>query len=185
MSRTLGFAVLGLLAKQPRTGYQISRAMERPVGYFWSAQHSQIYSELADLESEGLVAATVIAGPGPRPTKRYEITAEGTSELVEWLRGPVPPASQKNELVLRVWSMWLMSPDDARALVQRVRSDQQAALDAYAGGDADSTGSAGEPAEVTSPAFGEYATLQFGVLRGRATIDWCDWLLSRLPTEET
>ncbi len=71
---TLGYAILGLLAAQPRTGYDLARLMRTPIGYMWTAHHSQIYPELARLESEGLVAATVIDGPGPRDTKRYEIT---------------------------------------------------------------------------------------------------------------
>ena len=71
---TLGYAILGLLAAQPRTGYDLARLMRTPIGYKWTAHHSQIYPELARLEGEGLVAATVINGPGPRDTKRYEIT---------------------------------------------------------------------------------------------------------------
>ena len=71
---TLGYAILGLLAKEPRTGYQIARAMNRPIGYIWTARHSQIYPELASLEADGLVRHAVVDGRGPRETKRYEIT---------------------------------------------------------------------------------------------------------------
>ena len=58
----LGCALLGLLARSPSTGYDLARRMERPVGYFWSARHSQIYPELAKLERAGLVSHEVVDG---------------------------------------------------------------------------------------------------------------------------
>lgn len=44
---TLGYAILGLLAAQPQTGYDLARLMRTPIGYMWTARHSQIYPELA------------------------------------------------------------------------------------------------------------------------------------------
>ena len=60
---TLGFALLGLLARQPRTGYELSQALRRPIGYFWTAGHSQVYPELARLDAAGYISHTVIDGP--------------------------------------------------------------------------------------------------------------------------
>ena len=65
----LGCALLGLLARSPPTGYDLAKRMERPVGYFWTANHSQIYPELSRLEEAGLVDHTVIEGAGPRPPR--------------------------------------------------------------------------------------------------------------------
>ncbi len=180
VTKTLGFAVLGLLAKQPRTGYEISRAMQRPLGYFWSAGHSQIYPELADLEADRLVRSTVIPGPGPRDTKRYAITARGSSSLTTWLKSPLPPESHKDELMLRIWSLWLLSPDDARTLVNEVRAEHLAALDAYAFEEQQFMHGEERITDPTAHAFGEYATLRYGLLRRRASVEWCDWLLTRL-----
>ena len=53
---TLGYALLGLLARRALSGYDLAREMKRPVGYFWQARHSQIYPQLARLEALGLVA---------------------------------------------------------------------------------------------------------------------------------
>ena len=36
---TLGYAILGLLAAKPRTGYDLARLMRAPIGYMWTAQH--------------------------------------------------------------------------------------------------------------------------------------------------
>jgi DNA-binding PadR family transcriptional regulator len=177
---TLGYAILGLLAKRPATGYQISRAMQRPVGYFWTARHSQIYPELAELESEGLVRSRVIEGPGPRDTKRYAITAAGRNALRAWLDSSLPDAVPKDELMLRVWSLWLLSPDRARELITAVRDREQARIEILL---IEEENFLAQPEAVADPrdhAFGEYATLRWGLARRRAFLEWCDWLLDRL-----
>lgn len=77
MTPTLGFALLGLLVRGPRTGYELSRTLTRPVSLFWHARHSQVYPELARLRGDGLISYQVIEGPGPHDTKRYQVTAAG------------------------------------------------------------------------------------------------------------
>ena len=180
MSSPLSFAILILLAKEPMTGYQISRSMQRPLGYFWTARHSQIYPELAELEADGLARSTVIAGPGPRDTKRYAITREGKKVLTAWLDGPPPQQDPRDELMLRVWSLWLLSPERAAVLIRSVREQQVAALDISAFEEEEFHRNEHSLHDPTQPAFGEYATLRFGVARRRATVEWCDWLLAQL-----
>ena len=179
---TLGYAILGLLAKRPSTGYQISRAMQRPVGYFWTARHSQIYPELADLEGEGLVRSRVIDGPGPRDTKRYAITAAGRNGLRAWLDSPLPDQPPKDELLLRVWSLWLLSPDRARAFLVAVRDREQDQIEILLIEEREFQSTPEAVSDPAAPEFGEYATLRWGLARRRAFLDWCDWLIDRLAS---
>ncbi len=51
----MGYAILGLLAREALSGYDLSSRMRAPVGYFWEARHSQIYPELARLAADGKV----------------------------------------------------------------------------------------------------------------------------------
>src|SRR5215218_6334261 len=64
-SRTgvLGYAILGLLAVEPLTGYQLAQRMRAPIGYMWTAGHSQIYPELAKLLGDGQGACHRHSGP--------------------------------------------------------------------------------------------------------------------------
>ena len=89
-SRTgvLAYAILGLLAAEPLTGYQLAQRMRAPIGYMWTAAHSQIYPELAKLLADGQVRAAVIPGRGPRDTKRYTITTAGRRALRDWVDSP-------------------------------------------------------------------------------------------------
>lgn len=53
--RTLKYAILGLLNKEPMTGYDIGKEFSKDLGEFWTAKHSQIYPELKKLLNEGLI----------------------------------------------------------------------------------------------------------------------------------
>jgi DNA-binding PadR family transcriptional regulator len=55
---TLGYAILGLLAREALSDYDLSSRMRARVGLFWQARHSQIYPELARLEEGGSLPTT-------------------------------------------------------------------------------------------------------------------------------
>jgi DNA-binding PadR family transcriptional regulator len=117
----LGYAILGLLAVEPLTGYQVAQRMRAPIGYMWTATHSQIYPELAKMQAGGLVRAAVIPGRGPRDTKQYTITAAGRAALQTWVDSPLTELA-RSELMLRVRSLWLVSPERTRAFIVEQRT---------------------------------------------------------------
>lgn len=175
MTSTLGYAILGLLAREPRTGYEVSRALDHPVGYFWTARHSQIYPELARLETSGMVRHRVVAGPGPRANKRYSLTAKGRRELRSWVTTPPAPEPSRSELLLRAYSIWLVDPGAAATMIRGEREKHAAQLAGYL----KMTKSVDEPS-VDSPRFGNYATLRAGIGYERHVLRWLDWLHDRL-----
>ena len=42
---SLRYAVLGLLARRPSTGYELTQTFDRSLRTSWHARHSQIYPE--------------------------------------------------------------------------------------------------------------------------------------------
>lgn len=179
MTSTLEAALLGVLARGENTGYSLARRMRRPVGYFWTAHHSQIYTALAALKQRELVRHTVIDGAGPRPTKRYAITSAGLEALRAFIADDPEPAPVRDLETLRLWSMWTLDPSGARALVEQARERHASRLAAYeeelAHVDAD-------PASRNprDPQFASRLTLAGGVLSRRAAVEWCDWMLAEL-----
>ena len=77
-------AVLGMVALGARSGYEIRRAVERSVRFFWALGPPQIYAELKRLEAAGLIAGTDDAR-GDRPRRTYAITPEGEAALRDWV----------------------------------------------------------------------------------------------------
>lgn len=113
---SLRHAVLGLLERRPSTGYELTRTFDRSLRASWQARHSQIYPELAKLESAGLVE---VVGRGARRSKTYAITAAGRAELRRWLVEAEPDRSQRSESGLRLFLTPLLDPTDRRVAYER------------------------------------------------------------------
>ena len=113
---SLGYALLGLLARESLSGYDLARRMRDRIGYFWHARHSQIYPELARLERAGLVRHEVVQQRDRPHKKVYAATAAGEATLRDWVTSPLEPPGVRDELVLRAYSLWLADPDAAAAL---------------------------------------------------------------------
>ena len=104
MTSKLGYAILALLARQPGTGYELSARARRPLGYFWSARHSQVYPELQKLLDAGLVSFSPAPGPGPLDKKVYSLTrarARQERAAPEGLRGLARGPGGRREPVRR------------------------------------------------------------------------------------
>lgn len=175
---TLGCAILGLLARTELTGYDIARRMDRPVGYVWTAGHSQIYPELARLESRGLVRHVVVVGAGPRPTKRYAVTGAGRAALESWVVAPAGAPTVREPELLRVWSLWTVSAESGRSVVEAMAQRHRLAL-ADLRPQHEECRSDPRSEDVTDPQFASLLTLEAGIRSHEATLQWCDWVLDR------
>lgn len=84
---TTSFAILGLLAVQPWSTYELTRQMDRSLGRIWPRAQSKLYEEPKKLVEHGLAEATT-ERVGKRPRTVYSITPAGRRALAEWLRSP-------------------------------------------------------------------------------------------------
>ena len=96
------WAVLGLIALEPRSGYDIKRIVDRTIRHFWAASYGQIYPELARLETAGWVAGSD-APRGGRTRRLFTITAEGEHALRGWLTGRDTRIEMRDESLLRLF----------------------------------------------------------------------------------
>src|SRR5919108_530321 len=88
----LRYALLGLLAGSPGTGYALRKRFAIELADAWYAETSQIYPELARLVEDGLISEI---SRGPRGAKTYAITDAGLEKLVKWLRETEPAANAR------------------------------------------------------------------------------------------
>ncbi len=85
---SLKHGLLGLLNYGPMTGYELHKAFEASLGFFWQATQSQVYRELNAMEQGGFLSSERVIQE-ERPNKRvYSITDAGRSELMQWLSSP-------------------------------------------------------------------------------------------------
>ena len=178
---TLGYALLGVLARGPSSGYEVAQLMRQPVGFFWQARHSQIYPELAALEARGLVTFEVVA-QSDRPAKKvYSLTPAGSAALRKWITSPLEVPAVRDELVLRAYCVWQADPAAARALFEEHATKHEAQLADYERFRALMEGStAGMMPAVDTPEFATYAALMRGIGYERESAAWCRWMAEAL-----
>ncbi|MEP6598080.1 MAG: PadR family transcriptional regulator [Actinomycetota bacterium] len=178
--RTVGYALLGLLAERPRTGYEIAKVMKVPIGYMWSASHGRIYTELQSMNAVGFVTHQVVDGPGPRDNRIYTITAAGRRTLSDWVDSPLEPQPAKSELMLRVRTLWTVSPERARRFLGDVRLDCQHRLATYRDIDEQFAAEGDDHLDPATSAYWSYATLQAGISYERHIIAWVTSILEQV-----
>jgi DNA-binding PadR family transcriptional regulator len=151
--------------------------MEEPIGFFWHARRSQIYPELARLEQAGLVRHTVVEQQERPDKKVYEITEAGRVELARWAAEPMRIPAERDEFMLKVYSLWLAEPGQALALITDFSGQHEELLARYEAIREQMEGNApDELRQLASPRFAAYATLLRGIEYERGYLTWCRWM---------
>ena len=91
--------MLGLLEQAGEaTPYELKQMVGVSIGYFWSLQHAQLYTEPERLAGAGYLS--VEREQGGRRRKRYSITSEGRSALAAWRAEPPTGLAEMREPAL-------------------------------------------------------------------------------------
>ena len=181
---TLGYAILGLLAREDLSGYDLTQRMKGRVGFFWSARHSQIYPELARLEDGGFVTHSVVEQRDRPDKKVYEITEAGLEALKGWVTEPPPEKPTRDELTLKAYSVWLADGEEAARVFRAEGLKHEEQLARY--GEIRSWMEDEWSEDLSSPGsphFASYATLQRGIIHERGYAEWCRWLADAVSGE--
>jgi len=116
------YVILGMVSREPRSGYEIKAAVDNTTRFFWAASYGQIYPQLKKLSEAGLVEG-IDASQGDRKRTRYAITADGEAALKDWLRRPPEASEMREEGLLKLFFSGVLEPGEAvetlRAMRQR------------------------------------------------------------------
>ncbi len=118
---TTSYAVLGLLAIQPWSTYELTRQMDRSLGRIWPRAASKLYEEPKKLVAHGL-ASSRQDRVGRRPRTVYAITSAGRRALAEWLAEPGSGPELESQQLLKVFFADQGSRADALATVAAARA---------------------------------------------------------------
>jgi PadR family transcriptional regulator, regulatory protein AphA len=100
---SLRFALLGLLAVQPASGYDLKRAINRSTYFIWNATGPQIYNTLHDLREEGYITSKLLPQTGKPDKHIHTITARGRAALKEFIGKPIRASVTRDEVLLRIF----------------------------------------------------------------------------------
>jgi DNA-binding PadR family transcriptional regulator len=163
---SLRHAVLGLLAEGPASGYDLLKTFDVSLSNVWPATQSQLYSELGKLADAGLVS---VAAEGPRGRKEYAITQEGRAELRTWITEVEPTRVGRSDMLLRVFFLGQVDPEQARAYLRRQAEivgkhlEHMHAIKEFV-----------ESGEDNLSVYGRLA-LEYGLRLGAAQKEWAEW----------
>ena len=117
---TTSYAILGLLAVQPWSTYELARQMEHSLGRMWPRAQSKLYEEPKKLVEHGLARARTEA-VGRRPRTVYAITPKGRRVLARWLKEPGAGPSIEFEGLLKLTFADNGTKSDALASIAAAR----------------------------------------------------------------
>jgi len=96
------YGILGVVSKEPMSGYDINKRVRTRMGAFWGISYGQIYPTLRMLEKDGYITKKVVINENRPNRKVYSITDKGIEKLQEWLLKPAEPESVRIEALLKV-----------------------------------------------------------------------------------
>lgn len=124
----LKHGILGLINYGDMTGYEIREAFKSSLNYFWSAQTSQIYRELDNLEEKGWIQKQVVEQSGKPNRNLCSITEDGRKELLRWLTEDKVDAGLRSTVLMRVFFMGELPASESVGFFKSLVEDSSAAL---------------------------------------------------------
>jgi DNA-binding PadR family transcriptional regulator len=172
----LGDAILACLTEHPMTGYELAKTFDASIGFFWKADHQQIYRELSRLRDRGHIQGREVVQSGKPNKLVYTLTPEGRAALRHWAARPSSPASMKDDLLVRLYA--LDSVD-----IEPLRDDLMARMEHHRDRAAryDRILHKRFPQGTASPAdTGKLLLLRMGLRHERSVAEWCEEALDAL-----
>src|SRR5512140_3178361 len=83
------YAILALLAQEPRHGYELHDLFRTLLGGPWELNTGQVYSSLERLARDGLVVEARVERAGGPDKRVWSLADPGRAELSAWLAAPV------------------------------------------------------------------------------------------------
>lgn len=127
---SLAFGILGFLNYKPMSGYDLVKAFESSLEFFWHAQNSHIYLELKKLENKGYICGKTII-QSERPNKKiFSITDTGKKEFMNWLaeKDKEDATHFKSAFLMKVFFSGNMSPAQSAAMLRQFVVDCESYL---------------------------------------------------------
>jgi DNA-binding PadR family transcriptional regulator len=179
------YAILGMLALEPASGYQIKKLMEQSTSNFWGESYGQIYPILKLLTEEGLTTSHTEKQEGKPERNNYTITARGKEELINWLGETVEEAPERIEILLKLFFGQLLPVSANIAHVQRFQEVQRGLLQKYQGIEAFLQSCVQENGIDETQNKYSLITVRYGILHCQALLAWCEETLATLQTLST
>ncbi len=171
------YVILGMLSIGPhKSGYDIRKAVESSVSYFWRESYGQIYPTLKRLAAEGLIIPCPSTSKGRPERQEYSLSAKGRTCLREWLAAPHRIQPPRSEFLLKLFFGRSASPQVCLQHIRQFQEDSRRLLATLL--EIEKQVRAHNPGNPHLPFW--LLTLSFGIALTRAAIAWSEPALANL-----
>jgi len=172
----LGDAILACLTERPMTGYELAKTFDASIGFFWKADHQQIYRELSKLRDRGHVQAREVVQSGKPNKLVYTLTDQGKAAFRHWAARPSVPASIKDDLLVRICALDSVDIEPLRADLMARLEHHRDRYERY-----ERLLNKRFPQGATTPAdIGKLLGLKVGLRHERVVAEWCEEAIEAL-----
>jgi len=120
--------ILGLLHRQPRSGYEIRHAFQTHFSYFFDANFGTIYPTLGKLEKMGCITKETVTQDN-RPAKHvYSLTDKGRERFREYLGTPVENDVTRSDFMVRLYFGEYAEPEATIRMIEEKLEKERKAL---------------------------------------------------------
>lgn len=166
--------LLGFLRRGDCTGYELKKAMDESVGFFFGSSYGSIYPALKELESGGLVEVREVVQSG-RPNKKvYSITPEGEESFRAQLEEQPAQDSFRSEFLMHLFFGARQGSGRLLALISGYRAAQEDKLSRLREVEA-------KVRDVATPY--EMMCLRYGLTKYESVLQWLDGVEKQVQEE--
>jgi PadR family transcriptional regulator AphA len=162
------YFILGLLTRQPMSGYDVKRFLKHLDWLIDSPSFGSVYPALHSLLKDGLVTVEVIPNKDRPARKVYTITEAGRQALQEWLDQPVDPDVSLKAFLMRLMLATNLPYTGVVECLQQRRSQvaaHRASLKQVVGAGDEELG------------LGQRLAFDYGLTAAKAELAWLDRIL--------
>jgi DNA-binding PadR family transcriptional regulator len=177
----LADAILACLTERPMTGYELAKTFDSSIGFFWKADHQQIYRELSKLRERGHIQGREVVQSGKPNKLVYTLTSEGKAAFRHWAARPSTPASIKDDLLIRLYALDSVDVEPLRADLMARQEHHRDRYERY-----ERILKKRFPDGTAPPAdMGKLLGLRIGLKHEQMVAEWCEEAIATLSALST
>ena len=165
----LSHTILATLGNGSYSGYDLWKEFTECPNHYWKASQQQVYRELGKLETQGAIAPEIVSQEGRPDKKLYRITPVGKEILTTWIAEPSEPMVIREELLVKVLSAHLVSPE---IIIKELKRRQQIHAEKLAAYKQTEREIRSSPMSTEDKCM--YLTLRRGIRYETQWVEWCE-----------
>ena len=175
----LKHAIMTALLEDNMSGFELARAFDASLGFFWRATHQQIYQELKKLADKRLLRSEIIPQAGKPKKIVYSITPSGRDFMNKWVYEETKVQETKDDLFVKLYNL---SDDNVSQLIHEVEQRRDQVMQRLYIYERIRRSHYDNPEALPTRRKGIFLALGWGTAHGEQFLQWCDSALEMLSS---